>query len=219
MRRKLMMLGKILILLLPLILVFYLYPTTERVIFNGIDYQQTEFRIDNLFQEKPTFKNLSADIFSVPLFLDWYKVSITNNSIQKDPNCLINEPPIIRFSFYKGDPRTFGTNLVEGELETKHSIYESKYPDYHLTSGDTAYFIAPSWEKYSINGGLLFGGDCELGTLRLPGDDFKISELSYDYDISIKPHWPSWIVRLIVVYIFWMFVLSAIFSIRDWLKK
>jgi len=218
-RRKIKVFGKIFIILTPLFLVFYLYPLTERIIFDGRDYQQAEFRIDNFFQREPTFKNLLADIFSAPLFLDWYKVSITNSSIQRDPNCLMNEPPIIRFFFYEGDPRLFGTSLMEGELKTKHSIYKSKYPDYHLRSGDSAYFIAPSWGNYSIDGGLLYSGDCELGTLQSSSDNFEIVELSYDYNISIKPHWPSWAVRLIIIFIFWIFVLASILSIRDWLKR
>jgi len=219
MRRIIKILVKVIVLLSPLILVFYLYPPTDQIIFNGIGYPHKEFSVGDYFQKKPTFKNQLADIFSVPLSLDWYKVSITNNAIHEHPGCLISEPAWIQFSFHKGDPRLFGTTFVEGEIETKLNVYESKHPDYWLKSGDTAYFIAPSWEEYSINGGILFYGGCLLVGPPSSDGSYEKPEISYDYDISIKPHWPSWIVRLIIIYIFWIFVVSSIRSVIDLLKK
>lgn len=110
------------IFLLPLFLALFLYPLNNRVIFNGKDYQQSEFKIENIFQKKPTFKSFFSDIFSVPLFLDWYVVTITNNSVEENPNCLENDPPTVFFTFIKGDPRIYYSNLKETTAETGGGI-------------------------------------------------------------------------------------------------
>lgn len=206
------------LLLPPVLFVVCLYPLTEKVIFNGKDYQQADFTIDNLFKKEPSiFINLLRDIFSAPLSLDWYKVSIVNRSTQESSDCVFTEPSIIRISFYEGDPRRYGiTDFKEEILETNNGYYKSKYPDYHLRSGDSAFFIAPSWEKYSINGGLLFSGDCKH-KIDTPYD-YEGLKLTYDYDISIKPYLPSWFVRLLVICTLWVLLFSSILSIRHWLK-
>lgn len=207
--------GKILIIfLLPITITIILYPPLERIIFNGKNYQQSEFKIENFFQKIPTIRNLLADIFSVPLLLDWYKVSIENNSIQKDSDCLINSPPVVQFSFTKGDPRKYNTNLKENILIENNWKFESKYPAYYLKGGEKAFFIAPSWEEYSINGGLIFLSECAFGAIG--SHDIK---LITDYNISIKPYWRSWIVRLFIIFIFWVFLLSSFITIKKWIKK
>jgi len=206
------------VVLLPIFTAVLLYPPQEKVIFNGKDYQQTEFKIEDLFQKKPTFKNLIADIFSVPLFLDWYKVSIRNNSIMEIPSCLIGEPPTVFFTFLKGDPREYYSNLKETTEYT--GGYSEKtgpgHPSYYLESGGNAFFIAPSWKEYSIDGGLMISGDCTL-TIEVPNDDFGMT--AFDYDISVRPYWPSWIVRLLIIFVFWIILLSSAISIKKWLLK
>lgn len=214
MQNKLKIWRKFLILFIfPILIVFYLYPPTEKIIFNGKEYQKADFKISdkNFFQKKPTFKNLMADIFSVPLFLDWYKVSIINRSSQESLGCLKYEPLIIRFNFIEGDPRIYGTNLKEGVIE---GGYNSKYPEYYLRSGESFFFIAPSSGKYVIDGGLLIGG-CQIGS----GFDTDFLDLTPDYKISIKPYWPAWFMRLFVIFIFWGFSFSTAVSLVDWLKR
>ncbi len=204
------------IFLLPLILTIILYPPKEKVIFNGKNYQQSKFKVEDFFQKEPTFKNLIADALSVSLSLDWYKITIKNNSIEKDPNCLASEPPIVKFSFLKGDPRKYSTNIKEGEISSGFGYLESKYPEYYLKSGEKAFFIAPSWEEYSINGGLIFSGECNLQWVDSKSD---FPELIFDYDISIKPYLGSWLVKLFILFIFWILLLSSSISMIKWLVE
>jgi len=221
---KLKIIGKYLIIvfLLPFIATLWLYPPTERIIFSGRDYQQTEFKIEELFQKKPTFRNLTADVFSVPLFLDWYKITIVNNSTEENPNCLEGNgnPPTVFFTFLKGDPRIYGSNLKETTFETGgYGGSGPGHPTYYLKSGDKSFFIAPSWIEYSINGGLMFGGDCNPGYSILSGDNFELSKFTFDYNISIKPYWVSWLVRFFIIVIFWIFLVSSGLSIHIWLRN
>jgi len=218
---KLKFIGKVLLVVIfPVVISFWLYPFSEKIIFSGREYQQHEFTLENLFQKKPTLRNLIADIFSVPLFLDWYRVSIINNSTGKNPDCLEAEPPTVFFTFIKGDPRLYYSTLTETTVETGfYSNSGPGHPRYYLKSGKSAYFIAPSWEDYSINGGLMFGGDCKLGMPLLTNNDTTLGNLSFDYDISIKPYWVSWVVRFAIIFVFWIFLLSSVIAIRDWLKR
>ena len=154
-------LGKLSLLFIPIIITLWLYPISQQLVFDGKDYQQHDFIIEDLFKKHPTFRNLLADIFSVPLFLDWYEVSVTNNLTEKDSTCIEGDPPIIFFTFIKGDPRIYNSNLKETTLETGgYSADGPGHPTYYLPGGESSNFIAPSWEKYSINGGLVFSGDC-----------------------------------------------------------
>ena len=210
----------LLVIIFPIMISFWLYPLSEKTVFSGREYQQHEFILENLFQKKPTLRNLIADVFSVPLFLDWYQVLIVNNSTGENPNCLEAEPPTIIFNFIKGDPRLYRSTLTETTLKTGgYTASGPGHPSYYLKSGGKAYFIAPSWENYSIDGGLMFGGDCKLGMPFLTNDDFKLGDFSFDYEISIKPYLVSWIVRLVIIFVFWIFLLSSVVSIRDWMKR
>lgn len=211
--------GKWALVLLPIALSFLLYPVSDREIFNSSKYQQSEFVIENLFQKKPTIRNLIADIFSAPLYLDWYKVSITNNLKEKDPTCAEGDPPSIFFTFISGDPRIYYSNLKETTVETGgYSDSGPGHPTYYLPGGEKSYFIAPSWEKYSINGGLVFSGDCRISKPFLTSGDFGFM-LTSDYSISVKPYWLSWFVGFAIIFIFWLFLLSSVIAMHDWLKK
>ena len=157
-----------------------------------------------------------AEIFSAPLFLNWYKVSIVNNSKYVDPNCIESQPPIIRFTFLKGDPRKYQTNLTDGEFVDGISIYTNAYPSYHMKSGDKIFFLAPSNEQYSINGGLMFSGDCNLQFPIENVEQLGLGKALYDYQILVQPYWKSWLVRFGVIVIFWLFLLSSIVSLIQW---
>jgi len=207
----------IILFLLPIVLNFYLYQPTKRIVFNGKNYQQTELKIENLFQKEPSTRNLFTGLFSVPLHLDWYKVSIINNSIIGNNDCLIPEPTTVFFSFLKGDPRKYLTDMKETtEATGGYSTSGPGHPHYYLHSGERAFFIAPSWEDYSINGGLMFGG-CK--SVKSGGNDRDLDFGSFDYNITIQPYWKSWVIQLFIIYILWSFMLSSFITILDWLNR
>lgn len=212
--------GKLLLIFsIPIVVALWLYPLPARVIFDGNKYQQHDFIIEDIFKKEPTFTNLIADVFSVPLFLDWYEISIINNEKEIEPTCLEGNPPMIFFTFIDGDPRTYQTNLKETTLETGgYSNSGPGHPTYYVSGGEKSYFVAPSWEKFSINGGFALSGYCSFSKPFLNNDDFNVNTPSFDYYISIKPYWVSWIVRLCILFIFWFFLLSSAVALFDWVK-
>lgn len=209
----------LIVFLLPVAIACWLYPLGERVVFNGKDYQRAEFKIEDLFlfREEPTFRNFIADVFSLPLHLDWYKVSIVYDGI--DPGCPMSEQSLTIFlTFSDGDPRVYQTDLKETTAETGGYQSGPGHPTYYLRNGEKAFFIAPSWINYSIDGGFVFG-TCEqpifvTNELELPDTQFF-----YDFTVTIKPHWAFWFTQLLIIFIFWIFLLSSLISIFDWLKK
>ena len=193
----------------PMVIVLLLYPLRGELIFDGKKYQQSEFKIENLFNQKPpTFRNLAARVFSAPLYLDWYKVLVINNSVDTNPHCLIKEPTTVYFTFLKGNPDTYYSTLtktndgVAGEL------------NYSMKGGESAYFIAQARQEFSINGGLIFSGDCAV-LLHTP--TYEGGDLIFDYQIFLKPYWKAWMVQLTVIYIFWIFLLTSLISLWHWL--
>ena len=195
------------VLSVPILIAVILYPPWETEIFASKDYSLAKFKIENLFLRKPGFQTLAADVFSISSLLDWYKVKITNKSELRDPDCVAQDPSTIFITFYKGDPKIYYTNLKEATEQT------GGY-GYYLKTGESAFFIAPSWEDYSLDGGLMFSGDCKL---RL-GSEFKMSEPSFDLAITMRPYWKAWIIRLVVLYILWFVLLSSFISIWQWLS-
>lgn len=206
--------GATLIVLLPIWLTIKLYPLKEVIIFDGKNYQQSDFKIEDFFKKEPTFKSLIADALSTSLSLDWYKIIIQNNSIQEDSGCLEAEPAMVKFDFLKGDPRKYKTNIREGEVNSGFSYFESKYPEYYIKSGEKIFFIASSRDDFSINGGLMFSGDCNL---QMKNRNFKIGKLQFDYIISRQPYLGAWFVKLFIISLFCVFLFSSCISIINWI--
>ena len=200
--------------MIPVGLMFWLYPL-EKEIYKGRGSGYTKFNIVNLLHKEPNLKNLIADIFSVPLSLDWYDIYIKNNSTFHDPSCIEEDLPTTIISFSEGDPRTYFSTLKETTDKTGgFSAPESGHPDYYMRSGESAFFRVTSRENYSINASIIFGGNCPLF---IPSDDWK-PEVRFNFDILMKPFWIAWLVRLLVLFIFWFFVLSASISIWSWFR-
>jgi len=206
----------LLIIIPPILLTLWLYPLKEKVIFDAKQSRQQEFKIEDLFHKKPT-DNLIRDVFSASLFVDWYKVSIVNNSSQIDPNCSKQEPSVLKLSFSQGDPRIYKTTLKDSKINTGFGYAESKYPNYYIKSGDHAFFIAPYWGTYSINGDgkFLLSGKC----LERNNDEFDLMKLDIDYYISMKPYWVSWVAKFLILLVLWVFLLSSLLSLLTWIKK
>lgn len=227
-KRKIKITAKCLLcFLVPIIAVLYLYPIEEKVVHNGKKYQQADFKIENLFEstKKPTLRTLIAHIFSppLPLFLDWYKVIITNN-VAPNPDCLSEDDfSRIFLEFQKGDPRIYYSTLKETTKESGgYSTDEPGYPTYYINAGETSFFIAQSLENYSINGGFILSActrspKTTSGKLQALADLYNMPE--WDYTISIRPFWFSYITKAIIIIIFWMFVLSSFLSIKNWIKE
>lgn len=200
-----------LIAIFPLIVTLWLYPLSGKVISSG--YTLSEFKIENIFEQKqPTIKNLIGDIFSAPLHLDWYKVSLKNNLSEQDPDCLLGKgPPVTRFSFIKGNPGKYETNFKEEVVDTGWGPMQSTYPDYYFKSGEERYFVAPSWEQYSILGGVVFSGECEISLA--PSGSYHVV---MNQIVTLSPYLPSWFARLAIIFVTWIVLLASLVSIKDW---
>ena len=110
------------------------------------------------------------------------------------------------------------TNLKE-TTENYGGSNKPGHPGYYLKNGDKSFFIAPSWNKYSIDGNsfILEGDETCLQTL-----DNKLLDKSksiFNPIISIKPYWPAYIIRFFVIFAFWILLLSSFIFKKDWINK
>lgn len=198
----------------PLIITITLYPPVRLVIFHGTNYQQADFTIDDIFASELGFRKLVADAIQTPLSLNLYKVVIQNNSgFSRSGDCIQTEPDIVRFAFIEGDPNKYGSNLMDKNAEKWNA--GSQYPEYSIAQGDSAYFLARSNERYSINGGFLYSSGC---LQIVSSTSFPTVEGKFDFKISITPYWPAWFSRLILITLFWTYLFSSILGIEEWRK-
>ncbi|PIR85755.1 hypothetical protein COU14_02675 [Candidatus Kaiserbacteria bacterium CG10_big_fil_rev_8_21_14_0_10_44_10] len=219
-RLKTKLLAKIsVLLLLPVLFSLYLYPVKEKVIFDGSVYQQHDFTVENLIQKDSVFINAVAEILNAPLVLNWYTVGIKNIKPEQVGSC----GGQTYFTFLTGNPFKYSSNLKETTFETG-MYYKDTEPDsrpyYYIPFGEEAYFIAPSSEVYSFNGGISLW-DCEPG--QNVDENMKLAanqrESLFNYYISLSPYWPVWFMRLVLIYFAWFILLASLVSIYDWLKR
>jgi hypothetical protein len=209
----------------PLVLTSLLYPPIEKTILPD-QHSVANFVIEDVLSNKPTVIGTFGDVLNVPSFLKWYVVTLRNRSTVNNTHCISTNPPIVRFHFVEGDPKSYeySLNLREGYVfGLDGGRFESKYPDYYLRGGEQAYFIAPSWEKYTIDVGLAFDDGCEVATPLLRardwGKDFPDINFDITFDVSLRPYWPAWFVGFGLILIFWVYFLSACLTLRAWYKE
>ncbi|OGZ45536.1 MAG: hypothetical protein A3C84_04190 [Candidatus Ryanbacteria bacterium RIFCSPHIGHO2_02_FULL_48_12] len=197
--------------LTPLLVTLYLYPFKEETIFKGgLNRPQADLILSNvdLLSNAPTFKNFIANAISLPLSLDWYEVSIVNNSYMEIPGCLELESSITSFS-------------VKGYSENYYSNLNS-FKDvgvvgaYGLRRGERAFFVVSSSKPFSINGGLIMGGGCKR-LVNVKSNPYE-NRTSGDFYITYKPYWVAWFARFFVICLFWIFLFSSLLAVKNWMK-
>src|SRR3990167_6525478 len=198
----------------PILTTWYVYQFEKIEILDVSKYQLANINIPELFPREPSLKDLVSEVLEVPLVFDWYKVSIIYNDYD-DPDCIITGTTRLYLNFYKGDPRKYLNTLKETTDETGGYSENPGHPTYFMESGETAYFIAPSWEEYSLDGGLAISQGCEVGILN-PSFGPPDPHAMLNFIIYLEPYLPFWIVRFVIIFAIWIAVVSAFVSVYRW---
>jgi len=200
--KRIKILKLIFILIIPLVLTSYLFPLFKEIKFQCEVEKECYIREDN----KPSFKNLFADALQVPLNLKWYKVYIDYFPVEKEMKKYCGDD--FQLDYFKIElsedfPQKYQrSNLIKDQ---KNSNF------YQIPQGKKGYFLASNSDNIYLRAMFLYF-DCDC-------DRKDECNLDKPYNLYIKSYIWSWVAKLILIYLLWLYLFAAILTIKNWLNN
>lgn len=219
-RRKII--GKVLIifwvLILPAYSSLYLFGNPLEKI--PLDCHENEsINITEKIDAEISNRSNIADIIQIPLELKYYKIYITNKSSFTAMENEQKKKASIVVLFREGNPKEIDTSLEgisEGFLELISPPNEWQIPrSYEIAHGETEYFVYPGDKNFLIN---LWGG-----SLSLPQHDLQscpgLNCIKFECEVYAKPYMLTWISKVMLVFIFFLFSGASFITIFKYIRE